>query len=81
MVDGALRLQAYLKRLSTLIANKRKEDYHHMISHIRTRVRFALLRSTLVAVRGEQGKKTGTAKPISSVSFNMVPDASHYESP
>jgi hypothetical protein len=72
---------AYLKRLSTLIANKRNEDYHHVISHIRLRVRFALLKSVLVAIRGERGRRQGTAQAISSVSFNMVPNAMQYESP
>ena len=72
---------AYLKRISTLIANKRNEDYHHVIRHIRTRMRFALLKSVLVAVRGERGKKQGTAQSVSSVTFNLVPNAMHYESP
>ena len=72
---------AYLKRLSSLIANRRNEDYHHVVNHIRTRVRFSLLKSVLVAVRGERGRRTGAAQPVSLVSFNMVPDAMHYESP
>ena len=72
---------AYLKRISTLIANKRNEDYHHVISHIRTRVRFALLKSVLVAVRGERGRKREAAQAVSLVSFNMIPNAMHYESP
>ena len=72
---------AYHKKLATLIARKRNEEYGHVINHIRTRVRFSLLRSVLVAVRGERGKSSGSAKPISSVSFNMVPEAMNYESP
>ena len=70
---------AYHKRLSELIAKKRNEDYRHVISYIRTRIRFALLRSVLVALRGERGKRHATAQPISSVSFNLVPEAMHYE--
>ena len=72
---------AYHKRLASLIATKRNEDYHHVMNHIRTRIRFALLKSVLVAVRGERGRRQGSARPISSVSFNMIPDALHYESP
>ena len=72
---------AYLKRMSTLIANKRNEDYHHVVSHIRTRVRFALLRSVLVAIRGERGRKREAAQAVSLVSFNMIPSAMNYESP
>ena len=72
---------AYHKRLASLIAKKRNEDYHHVINNIRTRVRFSLLKSVLVAIRGERGRKQETTLPLSSVSFNMVPDAMHYESP
>lgn len=71
----------YHKKLASLIAKKRNEEYQHVINHIRTKVRFSLLRSVLVAVRGERGKKDRTSQPISSVAFNMVPDAMHYESP
>ena len=71
---------AYLKRLSIMIARKRNEDYHHVISHIRTRMRFALLRSVLVAVRGERWGRQGTPQGVSSVSFNLVPCSMNYES-
>ena len=64
---------AYHKRLAQLIAKKRNEDYHRVISHIRTRIRFSLLRSVLVALRGERGKKQTTPQSISSVAFNLTP--------
>ena len=44
------------KRLAELIALKRKENYSHVMQHIRTRLRFALLRCTLIAIRGVRGK-------------------------
>ena len=69
----------YHKRLAELISRKRNEDYRHVINHLRTRVRFSLLRSVLIAVRGERGKRFPT-QPISSVAFNMIPDAMNYES-
>ena len=47
----------YHKQLARLIARKRNEDYHHVISHIRTKVRFSLLKSVLIAVQGERGMK------------------------
>ena len=70
----------YHKRLAELIAIKKNEEYHHVINHIRTRIRFSLLRSVLVAVRGERGKRQLPSQPISSVSFNMIPEAMSYES-
>ena len=69
----------YHKRLAELISVKQNEDYHHVINHIRTRVRFSLLRSVLIAVRGERGKRQRDLQPISSVSFNMIPEATSYE--
>ena len=70
----------YHKRLAELIAKKKNEEYHQVINHIRTRIRFSLLRSVLVAVRGERGKRQPPSQPISSVSFNMIPEATSYES-
>ena len=70
----------YHKRLAEKIARKRNEDYRHVLSHMRTRVRFSLLRSTLVAIRGERGKKQVAAKPFASIAFNLIPDALGYES-
>ena len=69
----------YHKRLAQLIARKRNEDYHHVINHIRVKVRFSLLRSVLIAVRGERGRKTTSPLPISSTAFNLIPEAMQYE--
>ena len=69
----------YHKRLAELISRKRNEEYHHVANHIRMRIRFALLKSVLIALRGERGKRTATAKPVSSTSFNMIPESMDYE--
>ena len=69
----------YHKRLADLVANKRNEDYNHVISHMRTRIRFSVLRSTLIAIRGERGKKSPSSKPFSSTSFNLIPNAASYD--
>ena len=70
---------SYHKRSAELMSKKRNEDYHHVMNHIRTRVRFSLLRSVLVAVRGERGKKTATPQTWSSTSFNLIPQSFSYE--
>ena len=69
----------YHQRLAEKIAKKRNEDYPRVMNYMRTRVRFSLLRSVLVAVRGERGKTTKDAKPLASTSFNMIPEALQYE--
>ena len=71
----------YHKRLADLISRKRNEDYHHVINHIRMKIRFSLLRSVLVALRGERGRRPASSQPLASTSFNMVPEAMHYECP
>ena len=68
----------YHKRLAEMVAQKRNEDYRHVISHMRTRLRFSVLRSVLVAIRGERGKKTSSSKPFSTTSFNLIPSAPDY---
>ena len=70
----------YHKRLAEKIAVKRNEKYSQVLNHMRTRIRFSLLRSALIAVRGERGKKPSVPKPLSSTCFNLVPDAVEYES-
>ncbi len=70
----------YHKRLAEKLSEKNKESYSDVLSHMRVRIRFSLLRSVLVAVRGERGKKQPAAKPLSSTSFNLVPRARNYES-
>ena len=59
------------KRIATLIAIKKNEEYSDVISYIRTRLRFSLLKSILTAVRGVRGKSR-IADPISSISFNLI---------
>ena len=59
------------RRIATLIAAKKNEEYADVISHIRTRLRFSLLRSILTAIRGVRGKSR-PAEPLSSVAFNLI---------
>ena len=61
------------KKVAELISWKTKEEYSQVMNHIRTRIRFTLLKSTLIAIRGERGKSRKVPNNISDVSFNMVP--------
>ena len=63
--------QIYHKRIATLIAEKRNENYGDVINYIRTRLRFSLLKSILTAVRGVRGSMRPSA-PISTISFNLI---------
>ena len=59
------------KRIATLIAQKKNQNYADVLDYIRTRLRFSLLKSVLTAVRGVRGKRRAAA-PISSVEFNLI---------
>ena len=62
------------KRIAELQADKTNEAYSDIIRHIRLRLRFALLRATLVAVRGVRGKKQNTDElDLNEISFNLIP--------
>lgn len=50
------------KNLAHLIAEKTSENYADVMSYIRRRIRFSLLRTTLIALRGER-IKPGTKRP------------------
>ena len=68
------------KRVAQIMAFRRNERYEDVINFIRTKVRFALLKSVLMAIRGVRGKqKTGKGIPISSISFGLIPEEPHYE--
>ena len=61
------------KRIAKLIAEKRNEIYSDVISYIRTRLRFSLLKSILIGIRGVRGKYIrDKTSPISSLSFNLI---------
>ena len=74
-------------RIAQLVADKRNEKYSEVINHIRTRLRFALLKSILVAIRGARGKRSlhsnelslGNTSSISSHICQPIMDIDHEE--
>jgi len=50
-------MQQSQQKTGKKIAEKRRETYASVITYIRTKLRFALLRSTLAAIRGFRGKR------------------------
>ena len=72
---GGMGVEAerFHKRLARLISTKRNEEYASVIGYIRTRLRFCLLKSVLVSLRGVRGKSTKEKiSPISSLSYNLI---------
>ena len=70
------------KRVAELIANKRKEQYSKVLSYIRTRISFAMLKSILVSIHGvrdKRGRKEGGILYASDVAFGLIPEEESYE--
>ena len=65
--------EAFHRRLAQLIADKRNEKYAHVMGFIRTKLRFAILKSILIAIRGIRGRSNSGELNISQISFNMIP--------
>ena len=54
-----------LKRLAVKIADKRKERYSFVINYIRTKLRYSLLKSVLVSIRGVRGRQANSREQSS----------------
>ena len=67
------------KRLAELISVKRGESYADIMNYVRTRLRILLLKSTLIAIRGERGKGRRSKESLQDVSFNLIPEKDTYE--
>ena len=64
------------KRLANLIANKRKEQYSKVLSYIRIRISFSMLKFFLVSIHGvrDQKERRGDRiKNVSEVAFGLIP--------
>ena len=71
------------KQLAEMISIKRNEKYSDVMNHIRTRLRFAMLKTVLISLRGERGKpkRLNDDYDLENVSFNLIPNARSYEVP
>ena len=70
------------KRIAELISIKRKEQYSKVLSYIRTRISFAMLKSILVSIHGVRDKKENKeyeTKTASDVAFGLIPVEEAYE--
>ena len=68
----------YHKKVAQLISKKRNENYADVMNVIRTKIRFSLMKTTLVAVRGERGRSS-RENHTSDVSYNTIPNVAEYE--
>ena len=69
----------FLKGLAHKILDKRGESYKDVMGFLRTKLRFSLLRSVLISVRGERGKPSAREPHLQSLPFNLIPREDNYD--
>ena len=63
----------FLKRLAQMIALKRKEEYCHVVSFLRRRIRFDLLKACVISLRGERkGPHNNQIFEVNQLDFGLV---------
>ena len=68
----------FYKHLAEKISGKSGQRYSDTIGFIRRRLRFDLLKTCIISLRGYRGKSTKTADRIDSLELNLRPQATTY---
>ena len=71
--------EQFQKRIATLLVSKRDIPYSDAMSYVRRRLRFSILRTTLIAIRGFRGTHPKKPSPQDEIDLNLLPKASRYE--
>ena len=72
---GGLATEAtrFLKHLAEKISHKKGQRYSDVIAFMRRRLRFDLLKTCLISIRGYRGSRTHrTPAPISDLDLNLL---------
>ena len=67
--------QTLVKRLASKISRVRNQRYAETVSFIRRRLRFDLLRTTIIAIRGHRGKVASQPATIEDLDINLDPSS------
>ena len=66
-----IEAQKLFKRIAERTARKTGQSYSDAISFIRKRVRFDLLKTTIIALRGDRGRLIGATEDIVDLDINL----------
>ena len=64
--------QTLVKKLAERTSRKSGQSYADVMKFLRTRLRFDLLRTTIIALRGARGKKMPPPTDIEELDLNLV---------
>ncbi len=67
--------ETFFKKVADRMSRKTDQRYSESISFIRRRLRFDLLRTTIIALRGERGRSNKEVMNISELDINIEPSA------
>ncbi len=67
--------QTLMKKIAERTSSKTGQTYSDVMSFIRRRIRFDLLRTTVISLRGARGKKTPPTQQIEDIDMNLIPVA------
>ena len=67
--------ETFFKKLADKMARKTGQRYSEAITFIRKRLRFDLLRTTVIALRGERGRTSRDTVEISELDINLEPQS------
>ena len=65
----------FYKHLADKISSKSGQRYSDTVAFIRRRLRFDLLKTCLISIRGYRGKQHGKPAEIDSLDLNLRPQA------
>ena len=71
-----------VQRIAAMIAQKQKEKYSDVVQHVRNKLRFTMLKATLIAIRGFRGKPRTVADDGAreeGIDFNLIPNCDTFE--
>ncbi len=63
-----------VKRIAERTSRKSGQSYSDVMKFLRTRLRFDLLRTTIIALRGARGKRIPSPDNINDIDMNLVPE-------
>ena len=63
-----------VKKLAERTSAKSGQSYADVMKFLRTRMRFDLLRTTIIALRGARGKRIPSPDTINEMDMNLVPE-------
>ena len=64
---------SFIKRLSEKTARKTNQRYSEVMSFMRRRLRFAVLKTCLIALRGHRGKISSNGTPVNELDMGLMP--------